>query len=333
MNKISIENAEKLSPQELVELIINNVPYNNIRNCLSNLEKVPIEEETVVPPVEPVVPLGGSSSVETTVVRSEVDRLRDMCKNEAILIVETGRVIPGKDQPQVIFYAKNKKDNKLRKFSIDQSKFSEKTCTKYGEPIDDACTAILEWIDDQVENKGKNITEVRKVVQDYLSSGINLYLTKCPQFDEIKIKLGMQSGTSEAKKPLVADIPVKPIEVPEPVKSAELPDDIFQLSIMLTPNSDYLVFPEQRKNGKFLVSFYDSTKDAWVSKETELDFIKTTVAETPAVEVDSPEYRLREDALSRLQEGTAKFKNLKTIVDKIVSSGISLPYEFLNRLL
>lgn len=316
MNKISIENAEKLSPQELVELIINNVPFNNIRTCLSNLEKTSVEPEPEKE--EMVAPAGPSTDkpvLPTKVINQDlpedntIESLRKMCKDDPILIVGTNVSVKNKDEPQVVYYAKSKKDNKFKKFSMDVSKFNLKTCKNLGEPDDAVCKATSEWIDEQLAS-GKNITEIRKVIDDYLNSGINLYITKCPNFSEIKVKLGMEEPS------------VVVVDTDENLTNLEL-------STKYTPRSDYLIYTKDRKEGKFRVAYYDQDKDSWATEDKDRSFLEV-IKNSPPVPIDTPMYRLREEAIGRLEAGTPAYKNVSLIVKDLKKNGISLPYSFLN---
>lgn len=319
MNKISIEEAEKLSPPELVELIINNVPFNKIRSCLTNIQETlpppPALEPEVLPPVKPSG--AGSSSSSSNMLTS----LRTMCKDDPIIIVETGKKIKGKDEAQVIYYAKSKKTGKIMKFSLDESKFNKQTCSKLGEPLDLSCQAIDEWIDEQLAG-GKDTKQVRKVIEDYISSGINLYLTKCPQFENIKFKLGMG-----VPQPAEISVPVKPIELPEQKKDLTSLSAL-EISRLITPITDVLVYPKERKNNQIRVSYYDSNDRTWISKDVSKDFISTRA---DAFVSNTPEYRLRENALEGLEVGSPKYQNLNVIIKELKKNGIQLPYGFFDK--
>lgn len=309
MNKISIENAEKLSPQELVELIINNVPFNNIRSCLTNLEKTlpsaPVEIEEQSKPELPTKIVSSNGN--------DLLSLRNMCKDDPILIVETNKIVKNKNEPQVIYYAKSKKDNKYKKFSLDVTKFSKSTCTNLAEEEDIVCKATSEWIDEQLAT-GKNISEIRKVIEEYLSSGINMYITKCPNYSEIKIKLGMEQE----------QIPITNVD--ETLLSA------LELSKIYSPITDYLIYTQDRKENTFRVAYYDEGKKSWVTEDKDKSFIYTIKKSVPFSE-NTPNFRLREAAVGNLEINSPKYKNLSLIVKDLVKNQIKLPYEFLKQLL
>lgn len=327
MNKISIENAEKLTPQELVELIINNVPYNNIRSCLSNLEtntqqqqqqqqqdvdiNEPLEKPKYVKPVEVMKqPLQKIANEDN----NELVSLRNMCKDDPILIIETNKKIKNKEEPQVIYYAKSKKDNKFKKFSLDVSKFNKSTCSKLAEEQDVICAATSEWIDEQLDS-GKDIKEIKNVIKDYISSGINLYISKCPNFESIKEKLDIE--TKKATK-----VP----EVDESGLSA------LELSMLYTPNSNYIIYTKDRKENKIRVAYYNEDVKSWVTEDKDKSFI-SIIKNSKSFEYDSPKYRLMENAAGSMISGSPKYKNLSLIIKDVSSKGIKLPYQFLNNLI
>lgn len=332
MNKISIENAEKLSPQGLIELIINNVPYNNIRSCLTNLEATTSKQVTEVE--EPIVQVKKQEDIKKSVdikkqedikkpekVKSEnaLESLRNMCKDDPILIIETNKKIKSKEEPQVIYYARSKKDNKYKKFSLDVSKFNKDTCKKLADEEDIICKATSEWIDEQLES-GKDISEIRNVISDYLSSGINLYISQCPNFKDIKVKLGL-----DEPKPVKEPKSIKRIDVDEQMLSAK------QLSTMYTPISDYLIYTKDRKENKIRVAYYDDDKKSWVTEDKDKSFIET-IKESKKYPSNTKEYRLRLDSLGAIDNTSPKYKNITLIVNDIKNNSIELPYDFLNNL-
>lgn len=308
MNKISIENAKDLTPPELVELILKNVPFNNIRNCLANLDKeVPEQVPDKPSPVEKEP--------------DSLDSIRTMCSKYPILIVSTNQRVKGKTEPQVVYYARSKTgDKKFTKRSMDVSKFNIKTCSSLGEEIDESCNAISEWIEEQ-KGKGVRFEEIKRTVKEYLDSGMDIYLNKCGE--EIKTKLGISGSGSGT------------YEEPSPVKS-ELPDtinpgDAELISRLLTPNSDFIVYPKDRKGGKVRVAYYSDSDGSWLTEDKDIDFIKEIVANTSPAKPGSPEYMLRSENIKNLKPGTPKYKNMNIIISAVKEKGIKLPYDFIDK--
>lgn len=347
-NKISIEQAERLSPQELVDLIISNVPFNNIRHCLSNLDTQtkqidPSPSTSSQPLVSPGSPnirptpkrpapplptkvdsdeqpplLKASEFLEYSKQREneELFALRDMCKGYPILIVEANKIIPNQKEPQIIYYARSVKDKKFKKFMIDASKFSANTCKKLAENIDIKCQATIEWIDEQVQS-GRNIDEIKNTIKSYMDTNVELFMSDCgDKYNQIMEKLDLLRDA----KPIIAE-------------SSAVQQNLdnlnpFELSKILTPNMDYLIYPKSRAGGKIRVGYYNEAEQSWMSEDKDISFIKN-IQNSPRFLPGTPEYRIREAAFQGLIHGSPKHRNLLLIINNIKSSGIQLPYEFL----
>ena len=304
MNKFSIENAKDMSSAELVELILKNVPFNNIRNCLANLEKeVPEQVPDKPSPVEKEP--------------DSLDNLRTMCSKYPILIVSTNQRVPKKAEPQVVYYARSKTgDKKFTKRSMDVSKFNIKTCSSLGEEIDENCNAINEWIEEQ-KGKGVRFEEIKRTVKEYLDSGMDLYLNKCGL--DIKTKLGITGGNV-----IEEPVPVQP-ELPDTIN----PGDAERISRLLTPNTDFIIYPKDRKGGKVRVAYYSDVENSWVTEDKDIDFIKEIVSKTTNFADGTPDFVLRMESIKNTSQDTPKYRNLKTIISAVKEKGIKMPYNFI----
>ena len=351
-NKISIEQAERLSPQELVDLIISNVPFNNIRHCLSNLDTQTKQidpspstssQPLLVPPRSPVMrpkpqrpapPLPDMVVAEAPPLlkasefldfskqkeNSELFALRDMCKGYPILIVETNKIIPNQPEPQIIYYARSVKDKKFKKFMIAASKFTPNTCKKLAENIDIKCQATIEWIDEQVAS-GKNIDEIKNTINSYMETNVELFMSDCgDKYTQIMEKLDLLRGS----KPVITEAPA---EAPAEVVLDNLTP--LELSTILTPISDYLIYTKSRAGGKIRVGYYNEEEQSWMSEDKDISFIEK-IKNSPPFSPDTPPYRVRMNAFQALIPGSPKHKNLLLIINNVKSSGITLPYDFLN---
>lgn len=318
MNKISVENAEKLSPQELIELIINNVPHTSIRNCLSNLESVEPDEEE---PSFPKISINGSSEPKPVVKptseagpsdpsRGSLNKLREDCKKNPVLIVSENTKLPGKDGLYTIYYTK-KSDGSFIKSFKKTSEFSVKTCKNLGEITDDICKSFYDWIKNEISKDPKKRSAVKKVVDDYLSENITLFNSNCKEFKEAMNLL-------------------------EPPKESSN-ENIEDLVRRVGEQSGVLIFPKfipaSVSGGKDLVRLFAPFKKddifIWDERDVTLEYIRDKVSKTKKQPIGSEKYKKYEEAFNRIDKDTKFYRNLvKTAKNNSKKLGVDV-YPFL----
>ena len=312
MNKISLANAEKMSPQELIEVIINNVPHDKIKTCLTNLEKVsPIEIETVEKPSE------SSSSTTPPSNLLSLEKIREECKENPILIMEYDATIPGKTEKHVIYYAPGN-DGKFVKKAMAVSKFNTGVCSKLGQVDDKACDSFYEWVKTSLTPSNKE--KVKIVVQEYIRDNNGIFNKKCSKYQEILDLLGIRG-----KDPL---IDTKPIVISDnnPLTSEML----IELAGNITPRTGYMIWTIPQPSGQ--VIFYGYAKksgvEGWYKEEKPIDFIRKLETSAKTLVKDSARYKKHAEAFELIKD-TPAGRNLKKIAKKLRSQNIEVPYEFL----
>lgn len=346
MSKITIEAAEKLTPEDLTELIIQNVPPGEIRACLANLEKVniPDEPEPVIQPSIPNEPEPINEPIFKPSVQNEptpitqpsmpdnsntssIDYWRSRCSKNPILIISTDTVLPGKDGTYVIYYVKSK-DGKFVKKSLNTSKFNTQTCADLGEDYNNDCEIFFEWVSNTVIKLPKEKENLKRVIEEYKNKNLGMFIDFCknnPKYDDLLISLGIKEGQ---EKPQLLDI--VPVNIPKPNNLGALVES----SKKLVPKTGILVFPQFTKDGKIRIygPFMSNGVIVWEKKDITLNYLNTKVSALTIAAPGSDRYKKYEEAFERVDRNSAVYRNIRTVLIGLRRIGISPPYPFLNDL-
>lgn len=319
MNKISIDNAEKMTPQELVEVIINNVPHDKIRTCLTNLEKVsPVEVQrtdtqsqsgpSVDPPPQPVV-----SNMKS------IEELRRECSKNPILIVDNNTELPGKSGKYVVYYTQNKQ-GVFAKNAKKVELFNKNGCNNLPDVDNEVCDKFYDWVKNSLTKENKE--KISQVVKEYIRDNIDLFNKDCSKYREI-----MELLDIKGKDPVIPVIPIKQTSVNTNKVSLELQE----LAKELTPATGVLIWPKPLADGKVRIYTAFKNKEGnmeWASKEQTINYINEKVRKIKAPVKGTARYDRFKDAFETIRN-LPKGRNMIVVVKQLKKLGIEVPYDFL----
>ena len=355
MSKITIEAAEKLTPEALTELIIQNVPPGEIRACLANLEKIsPIEEPAPQVPQVPQVPQPKAPMSPPQAPKSPqappqapkfkktdnsdgpsdvpiIDYWRQQCSKNPILIISTDTRLPNKEGTYVIYYAKGKDGNFVKK-STKTEEFSSNTCQKLGNVENSDCAVFFDWVENKIVKLPSEKQNMKRVVMEYMEKNTDVFLDYCknnPQYDQMLISLGIKNIQNIS--------PIEVIDISPPIQ-VQQEDDLETLKMYsreLVPKTGILIFPQFTKDGKVRIygPFLTPEKEIkWEKKDVSLNYIKTKVGGIKVAKIGTDRYNSYEKAFDNLDKSSAVYRNIRTVLIGLKRIGTEPPYPFLNDL-
>jgi len=324
--QLTPEDLERMSPQALVEFMTENIPADKLRNCLSKVEEFPTAEPSVMmdPSTQQAVASeAGGSGVAPEV--KQIDVLRNKCEKYPIIVVKIGKVA-GQTGDFVHFY-KNK-DGKFKLLALPVDKFDKQNCNA-GDPevIDTNCEQIAAWMESKIKN-GELDSTIKTVMQEYVRNNPADFISKCSNVQAILTKLGISASDLESEPEPELETTEEPFEAMSNEEKLNFlkSNCIYKTGILFGD-----LVPGDKKKATVYMARKTKTGDGyeWQRFKISLDNIKNTWCEQ--VKRENKGTEKYEKISVGFANTTPEIKGeIQTLVAKLKSEGIEIPYEFLE---
>jgi hypothetical protein len=283
------DDLEKMSNEELVEFMTQNIPAERLKRCLQKVDEFEVDIPKMDQP----------KTAET---------FRNKCKNYPVIIVKVGPV-KNQEGQWVHYYVNEGGSFNYIASPVDKFNACEDPMA-VGVPQD--CSVITQWVRERMKKEGTKKETLKVVLENYRRNNPNDFIMKCGEMEALVSELF-------GEKKQVSVEPVK-MELAQRTKNAR--DRLSTTGVVVDRP-----LPQEGKNINKVVIFKPDFKGdeyIWKKQKIDIDELEDLLNRSTIAEVDSDNYNKYKDAWSASPPATRR-----EVEAALKLSGKQPPYDFL----